>query len=76
LEKSASRGESAGTGYGERRADHAVRVEFAASQQAARHFIKYEWHDTLCRKQVVDCAERNRFWDEATLGFAPPPPHR
>ena len=76
LDKSASRSESAGTGHGERRADHAVRVEFTASQQAARHFIKYEWRDTLCRKQVMDCGEKNRFWDEATLGFAPPPPRR
>jgi hypothetical protein len=79
LEKSAggqSRGESAGTGYGDRRVDHAVRVEFVARHQAARHFIKYEWRDTLCRKQVIDCGEKNRFWDESTLGFAPPPPRR
>jgi hypothetical protein len=78
-EKSAGaprRAESAGTGYGERRADHAVRVEFVAREQAARHFIKYEWRDTLCRKQVITCGEENRFWDEATLGFAPPPPRR
>ena len=79
VEKSAGaqrRGESAGTGYGERRADHAVHVEFVAREQAARHFIKYEWRDTLCRKQVIACGENNRFWDEATLGFAPPPPRR
>jgi hypothetical protein len=78
-EKSAGaerRAESAGTGYGERRADHAVRVEFVAREQAARHFIKYEWRDTLCRKQLIDCGDGNRFWDEATLGFAPPPPRR
>ena len=67
---------SAGTGYGDRRADHAVRVGFVASERAARHFIKYEWRDTLCRKQLITCGGNNRFWDEATLGFAPPPPRR
>jgi hypothetical protein len=72
----ARHGQSAGTGYGDRRADHAVRVEFVAREQAARHFIKYEWRDTLCRKQLINCGDHNRFWDEATLGFAPPPPRR
>ena len=42
----------------------------------SRHFIKYEWRETLCRKHVMECGESNRFWDESTLGFAPPPPGR
>ncbi len=42
----------------------------------SRHFIKYEWRDTLCRKHLIECGEKNRFWDESTLGFAPPPPRR
>jgi hypothetical protein len=68
---------SAGTGYGDRRADRAVVVEFVAeSDPATRHFIKYEWRETLCRKQLLDCGEKNRFWDESVLGFAPPPPRR
>lgn len=72
-----SRDESAGTGYGDRRADHAVRVEFTAQTSPdRRHFIKYEWRETLCRKQLLDCGEQNRFWDESRLGFAPPPPGR
>jgi hypothetical protein len=76
-EKAARRDESAGTGYGDRRDDRAVRVRFVARQAAdSRHFIKYEWRDTLCRKRVIDCGENNRFWDESTLGFAPPPPRR
>jgi hypothetical protein len=75
--KSARRDESAGTGYGDRRIDHAVAVEFVAQPDPdSRHFIKYEWRQTLCRKHIVDCGERNRFWDESTLGFAPPPPGR
>jgi hypothetical protein len=76
-EKSARGGESAGTGYGDRVSDHAVEVEFVAQTNAAsRHFIKYEWQETLCRKGLVACGETNRFWDESTLGFAPPPPRR
>ncbi len=68
---------SAGTGYGDRRVDRAVEVEFVAQSDAAtRHFIKYEWRETLCRKKVLECGEKNRFWDESTLGFAPPPPGR
>lgn len=71
------RDESAGTGYGDRRADPVREVEFVAQSDAAgRHFIKYEWRETLCRKRVIDCGEPNRFWDESTLGFAPPPPRR
>ena len=68
------RSESAGTGYGDRRPDQAVQVEFVARSTAdSRHFIKYEWRDTLCRKHLVECGEKNRFWDESTLGFVPPP---
>lgn len=68
---------SAGTGYGDRRTDHAQLVEFVAQESAdSRHFIKYEWRETLCRKRVIDCGDKNRFWDESTLGFAPPPPRR
>ena len=69
--------ESAGTGYGDRRVDRAVQVDFVAqSAPDSKYFIKYEWHDTLCRKHVLDCGGDNRFWDENTLGFAPPPPGR
>jgi hypothetical protein len=73
----ARRSESAGTGYGDRRVDHVVEVDFVAQSNAdSRHFIKYEWRETLCRKHVLECGEKNRFWDESTLGFAPPPPRR
>lgn len=72
-----SRADSAGTGYGDRRIDRAVQVEFVArSDPDSRHFIKYEWRDVLCRKRVLECGGENRFWDESTLGFAPPPPRR
>jgi hypothetical protein len=76
-EKSARRDESPGTGYGDRRVDQAVQVEFVAQSNAAsRHFIKYEWRESLCRKHLLECGDKNRFWDESTLGFAPPPPRR
>jgi len=77
-EKSAgSASDSAGTGYGDRRVDPAIQVEFVAQSNAAsRHFIKYEWRETLCRKRVLECGEKNRFWDEPALGFAAPPPGR
>jgi hypothetical protein len=69
--------DSAGTGYGDRRIDRAVEVDFTArSTPDSRHFIKYEWRDTLCRKRLLECDGQNRFWDESTLGFAPPPPRR
>jgi len=71
------RDEAPGTGYGERRIDRAVRVDFVAqSSPESRHFIKYEWRETLCRKHVVECDEPNRFWEGSTLGFAPPPRRR
>jgi hypothetical protein len=77
LAKSERRADSAGTGYGERRVDRAVQVEFQAQSKAeSRHLIKYEWRETLCRKRVLECGEQNRFWDESVLGFAPPPPRR
>jgi hypothetical protein len=76
-EKSARRDEAPGTGYGDRRTDRAVHVHFAALREpASRHFIKYEWRETLCRKRVLACGESNRFWDESTVGFAPPPRRR
>jgi hypothetical protein len=76
-ESRARRSESAGTGYGDRRTDHVVEVNFVAQSDAdSRHFIKYEWRETLCRKKVLECGEKNRFWDDSALGFAPPPPGR
>ncbi|MEO8063367.1 MAG: hypothetical protein ABI821_11545 [Pseudomonadota bacterium] len=73
--ESRSRADSAGTGYGDRRIDRVVQVEFVArSDPDSRHFIKYEWRDALCRKRVLECGEPNRFWDESTLSFARPPP--
>ena len=77
---SAKRSDEAGTGFGDRRYDPAVRVEFEAQRTASSQvFLKYEWRETLCRKGVGRCdrgRERNRFWDDDGLAFAPHPPRR
>lgn len=71
-----------GTGYGERRSDPARRVQFQAQNQPfTQVFLKYEWPETLCRRGI-SCERssraraHNRFWDEDSDGFAPPPPVR
>lgn len=68
----------AGTGYGDRRTEHATEVVFDADPRSIqRVFLKYEWPETLCQKGIIRCEEPNRFWPQSTLGFAPPPPsHR
>lgn len=73
-------GSAAGTGYGEEEHSSSVRVKFRAEPYALeKHFYKYEWRETLCRKQIISCSPtsprqppRNRFWSDD--GYAPPPP--
>ncbi|MGB4948544.1 MAG: hypothetical protein WBQ05_15290 [Candidatus Competibacter denitrificans] len=81
--QSRSRRAEPGTGYGESEWSPSRRVEFESERQPfARFFLKYAWRDTLCRERVIDCDSvtprppRNRFWDEDTDRFAPPPPRR
>jgi hypothetical protein len=78
-EASRKRSDEAGTGFGDRRHDPAVRVDFDAERHASSQvFLKYEWRETLCRKGVARCErgrDRNRFWDD-DLAFAPFPPRR
>lgn len=65
-----------GTGFGDQRYEPVTRVEFESESRAsARVFLKYEWRETLCRKNVIDCGEQNRFWND-DLAFAPVPPPR
>lgn len=50
------------------------RGTYPAYLEAERHFLKYEWRDTLCRKGILDCrTSRNRFWDD-DAEYAPYPP--
>ncbi|WP_420209502.1 hypothetical protein [Candidatus Electronema sp. JC] len=56
-----------GTGFGEKNYSPTVRTEFwPESKPLARHFLKYEWRETLCRKNVIACQPQseNRFWDD------------
>ena len=71
---------AAGTGYGEGEHSSSVRVEFRPEPYVLeKHFYKYEWRETLCRKRIISCSPtyprqppRNRFWSDD--GYAPPPP--
>lgn len=74
----AERGEEAGTGFGEERYSPSRKVEFRPeSRVAERHFLKYEWRETLCRKGIIDCRwPKNRFWDDDEDDYAPYPPPR
>jgi hypothetical protein len=69
--------DSAGTGFGEEMYSPARKVEFQADPRVAeRHFLKYEWRETLCKKGIVDCRwPKNRFWDDDD-DYAPYPPGR
>lgn len=71
---------AAGTGYGEGEHSSSVRVEFRPEPYVLeQHFYKYEWRETLCRKQIISCSPasprqpHNRFWPHND-GYAPPPP--
>jgi len=74
--------ESTGTGFGNEEYSPSVRVSFKAENRpVAKHFLKYEWHDTLCKRGVIECGNYrndrpdNRFWPrETNNGYAPYPP--
>jgi hypothetical protein len=70
-------GSQPGTGFGEGRYSPSVRVDFEPEPvPAERHFLKYEWRETLCRQGLIDCRPSgNRFWDEGR-GYAPYPRER
>ncbi|MCI5130461.1 MAG: hypothetical protein D3904_02805 [Candidatus Electrothrix sp. EH2] len=71
----------AGTGYGEGEYSSSVRVDFHPKPYPLeKHFYKYEWRETLCRKRIISCPPspsprppHNRFWPDDD-GYAPPPP--
>lgn len=71
-------GEAAGTGFGNEKHSPSIRVRFTPERRVAeRHFLKYEWRNTLCQKGVIDCRfTRNRFWNDDDDGYAPYPPGR
>lgn len=72
----------AGTGFGEHQTSHVRKVHFNAKRTAlVKNFYKYEWRETLCQKNIIDCGyhrheKKNRFWprDDYEVGYAPHPP--
>lgn len=74
--------ESSGTGFGEEAYSPSVRVHFkATSRPAYKHFFKYEWRNTLCKRGIVNCGynnnhqNNNRFWPRQSHNeYAPYPP--
>lgn len=70
--------DQAGTGFGEEKWSPTTRVEFTPEKRPLfKHFIKYEWRKTLCRKGVIECdrpRRGNRFWPQEDEGYAPYPP--
>jgi len=72
--------ESAGTGYGAEEYSPSYRVQFEPENRAvASILIKYEWHKTLCKMNIINCGRTyehscNRLWEND--GYAPPPPCR
>lgn len=72
-----------GTGYGETTYSPSVSVAFEPSPEPMEKVVlKYEWRETLCRKNILpDCYRNNerpdnRFWQNDDRDFAPPPPIR
>jgi len=64
---------AAGTGFGETTYSPARIVSFDPEQAPANKIIlKYEWRSELCRKGIVSCGPKNRFWPGDSQ-FAPIP---
>ena len=71
LEK--KQGEEAGTGFGETTYSPARSVHFNPEHGPAEKIVlKYEWRSELCRKGIIPCGPKNRFWPE-DRDFAPVP---
>jgi hypothetical protein len=65
----------AGTGFGNSKYSPVLTVSFKPEINPFRKtLIKYEWHDVLCKKKIIECWPQtgNRLWDEDE--FAPYPP--
>jgi hypothetical protein len=65
--------EEAGTGFGETNYSPARVVHFDPEPTTAEKIVlKYEWRSELCRKGIIPCGPKNRFWPE-DHEFAPIP---
>jgi hypothetical protein len=67
------KGEEAGTGFGETTYSPARLVQFEPEYAVAEKIVlKYEWRSELCRRGIIRCAPKNRFWPD-DQEFAPIP---
>jgi hypothetical protein len=65
--------EQAGTGFGETTYSPAYVVQFDPEPTIAEKIVlKYEWRSELCRKGIISCGPKNRFWPD-DLEFVPIP---
>ncbi len=65
--------EQAGTGFGETTYSPAREVRFESENVVADKIVlKYEWRLELCKKGIISCGPKNRFWPDGG-GFAPIP---
>jgi hypothetical protein len=65
--------EQAGTGFGETTYSPVRVVTFEPERTNVEKIVlKYEWRSELCRKGVIPCEPKNRFWPDAQE-FAPVP---
>lgn len=67
--------EAAGTGFGDGQYSPTIRVAFEPELvPLQKTLLKYEWHETLCRKGLLSCGREtgNRLWDQDE--YAPYPP--
>jgi hypothetical protein len=65
--------EEAGTGFGDTTYSPAHVVHFEPEKTPAEKIVlKYEWRAELCRKRIIPCGPKNRFWPD-DHEFAPVP---
>jgi len=65
--------QEAGTGFGETTYSPARVVHFDPEHTTAEKIVlKYEWRSELCRKGIIRCGPKNRFWPD-DHEFAPIP---
>ena len=65
--------EQVGTGFGETTYSPAYVVHFDPEHAVAEKIVlKYEWRSELCRKGIIPCGPKNRFWPD-DYEFAPIP---
>jgi hypothetical protein len=65
--------QEAGTGFGETTYSPARVVHFDPEYTTAEKIVlKYEWRSELCRKGIIPCGPKNRFWPD-DHEFAPIP---